>query len=75
MSPLWPLLLLVLLVLGTQISYAQHWSHGWYPGGKRDLDGIPGLEPSEEGKPWDGGEMSLLKTLLTEVLAQQQQKK
>ncbi|XP_072475900.1 progonadoliberin-2 isoform X2 [Notamacropus eugenii] len=69
------LLLLVLLVLGTQISYAQHWSHGWYPGGKRALDEITGLEVSEEGKVWDSGEMSLLKTLLAEVLSQQQRKK
>ncbi|XP_020861180.1 progonadoliberin-2 [Phascolarctos cinereus] len=74
MSCLRPLLLLGLLVLWTQISYAQHWSHGWYPGGKRALDEIPGLEASEEGKLWDGGERSLLKTLLADVLAQQQQK-
>uniref|UniRef100_A0A7N4PCE1 Progonadoliberin n=1 Tax=Sarcophilus harrisii TaxID=9305 RepID=A0A7N4PCE1_SARHA len=64
MSYLRPLLLLALLVLGTQISYAQHWSHGWYPGGKRALEGNPSLEASEEAKSWDGGERSLLKTLL-----------
>ncbi|XP_074086169.1 progonadoliberin-2 [Macrotis lagotis] len=75
MSCLRPFLLLVLLVLGTQISDAQHWSHGWYPGGKRALDGMPGLEVSEEGKLWDDGERSLLKILLADVLTQQQQKK
>ncbi|XP_051821036.1 progonadoliberin-2 [Antechinus flavipes] len=75
MSYLRPLLLLALLVLGTQISYAQHWSHGWYPGGKRALDGSPSLEASEEAKSWDGGERSLLKMLLADILTQQQQKK
>uniref|UniRef100_A0A8C4YUD9 Progonadoliberin n=1 Tax=Gopherus evgoodei TaxID=1825980 RepID=A0A8C4YUD9_9SAUR len=32
------LLLFVLLVVSTHLSRAQHWSHGWYPGGKRELD-------------------------------------
>ncbi len=32
------LLLGLLLCVGAQLSYAQHWSHGWYPGGKRELD-------------------------------------
>lgn len=32
------LLLGLLLCLGAQFSNAQHWSHGWYPGGKRELD-------------------------------------
>ncbi|XP_007497011.1 progonadoliberin-2 [Monodelphis domestica] len=75
MSCLRPLLLLALLVVGTQLAYAQHWSHGWYPGGKRALDEIPALETSEEGKVCNGGERSLLKTLLADVLVQQQQEK
>uniref|UniRef100_A0A8C3S4D0 Gonadoliberin n=1 Tax=Chelydra serpentina TaxID=8475 RepID=A0A8C3S4D0_CHESE len=32
------LLLFVVLVVSTHLSRAQHWSHGWYPGGKRELD-------------------------------------
>ena len=32
------LLLGLLLCLGVQLSTAQHWSHGWYPGGKRELE-------------------------------------
>lgn len=32
------LLLGLLLCVGAQLSSAQHWSHGWYPGGKRELD-------------------------------------
>uniref|UniRef100_A0A674HYG8 Progonadoliberin n=1 Tax=Terrapene triunguis TaxID=2587831 RepID=A0A674HYG8_9SAUR len=32
------LLLFVVLIVGTHLSSAQHWSHGWYPGGKRELD-------------------------------------
>lgn len=35
-----PLLLLLglLLCAGAHLSSGQHWSHGWYPGGKRELD-------------------------------------
>lgn len=32
------LLLGLLLCVGAELSNAQHWSHGWYPGGKRELD-------------------------------------
>lgn len=32
------LLLGLLLYVGAQLTAAQHWSHGWYPGGKRELD-------------------------------------
>lgn len=32
------LLLGLLLCVGAQLSDAQHWSHGWYPGGKREVD-------------------------------------
>lgn len=32
------LLLGLLLCMGALLSDAQHWSHGWYPGGKRELD-------------------------------------
>ncbi|XP_019382141.1 PREDICTED: 28S ribosomal protein S26, mitochondrial-like [Gavialis gangeticus] len=32
------LLLVLLLAIGVPLARAQHWSHGWYPGGKRELD-------------------------------------
>lgn len=38
------LLLGLLLSSGAHLSNGQHWSHGWYPGGKRDLDSF---SPSE----------------------------
>lgn len=38
------LLLGLLLCSGAHLSNGQHWSHGWYPGGKRDLDSF---SPSE----------------------------
>uniref|UniRef100_A0A8C3GND9 Progonadoliberin n=1 Tax=Cairina moschata TaxID=8855 RepID=A0A8C3GND9_CAIMO len=38
-----PLLLLALLLLAGA-TRGQHWSHGWYPGGKRDLGAPPGLQ-------------------------------
>uniref|UniRef100_A0A673LNP7 Progonadoliberin n=1 Tax=Sinocyclocheilus rhinocerous TaxID=307959 RepID=A0A673LNP7_9TELE len=28
----------MLLCLSAQFASSQHWSHGWYPGGKRDID-------------------------------------
>ncbi|CAF89864.1 unnamed protein product, partial [Tetraodon nigroviridis] len=31
------LLLGLLLCSGAHLSNGQHWSHGWYPGGKREL--------------------------------------
>ncbi|XP_032896078.1 progonadoliberin-2 [Amblyraja radiata] len=31
-------LVFLLLIANPQFSRAQHWSHGWYPGGKRELD-------------------------------------
>uniref|UniRef100_A0A8C5T2Y2 Progonadoliberin n=1 Tax=Malurus cyaneus samueli TaxID=2593467 RepID=A0A8C5T2Y2_9PASS len=39
MAPRGSLLLLALLLLSCALPLArgQHWSHGWYPGGKRDL--------------------------------------
>lgn len=38
MVPRLVLLLGLLLCTGALLSDAQHWSHGWYPGGKRELD-------------------------------------
>uniref|UniRef100_A0A8C3TWG9 Progonadoliberin n=1 Tax=Catharus ustulatus TaxID=91951 RepID=A0A8C3TWG9_CATUS len=53
MAPRGSLLLLALLLLSCALprGHGQHWSHGWYPGGKRDLRtptnlqvGLPTLE-------------------------------
>ncbi|XP_034023599.1 progonadoliberin-2 [Thalassophryne amazonica] len=62
---------------------AQHWSHGWYPGGKRELDSFATSEISEEIKVCKGGECSylrpqrrsLLRSILVDALARQLQKK
>ncbi|XP_052636777.1 progonadoliberin-2 [Harpia harpyja] len=44
MAPRGSLLLLALLLLASAVPRCpgQHWSHGWYPGGKRDLAPPPG---------------------------------
>ncbi|XP_006894316.1 PREDICTED: progonadoliberin-2 [Elephantulus edwardii] len=50
------LLLLLLLTAHPGPSKAQHWSHGWYPGGKRawGLQQAPVLPaPAEESAPWE----------------------
>ncbi|XP_066567801.1 progonadoliberin-2 [Amia ocellicauda] len=77
------LLLSVLLALSTKLSGAQHWSHGWYPGGKRELDSLQTAEVSEEIKLCEGGECSylrplrknILKSLLVDALAREFQRK
>uniref|UniRef100_A0A8C9F0W6 Progonadoliberin n=1 Tax=Pavo cristatus TaxID=9049 RepID=A0A8C9F0W6_PAVCR len=48
MAPGGCLLLALLLLAGT--AQGQHWSHGWYPGGKRDLSAPPWLVPSRGRK-------------------------
>uniref|UniRef100_A0A672VD68 Progonadoliberin n=1 Tax=Strigops habroptila TaxID=2489341 RepID=A0A672VD68_STRHB len=50
MAPRGSLLLLALLLLACAVPHCpgQHWSHGWYPGGKRDLAPPPPLDSS----PW-----------------------
>ncbi|XP_053556901.1 progonadoliberin-2 [Bombina bombina] len=76
-------LLLVLLAVSTHLSNAQHWSHGWYPGGKRELDMPSSQEISEEIKLCEGDECAylrnprknLLKNILADLLARQLQKK
>ncbi|XP_069043667.1 progonadoliberin-2 isoform X1 [Lepisosteus oculatus] len=66
------LLLGVLLVLGAQLSGAQHWSHGWYPGGKRELDSLQSTEISEGIQLCEGGpcryQRPLRKNLLRNLL-------
>ncbi|KAM4809247.1 progonadoliberin-2 [Rhinophrynus dorsalis] len=77
------LLLVVLFAVSTQLSNAQHWSHGWYPGGKREVDMPSSPELSEEIKLCEGEECaylrnprkSLLKNILADILARQLQKK
>ncbi|XP_054059712.1 progonadoliberin-2 [Rissa tridactyla] len=46
MAPRVSLLLLALLLLAAAVPRCpgQHWSHGWYPGGKRDLAPPPALQ-------------------------------
>ncbi|OCT99023.1 progonadoliberin-2 [Xenopus laevis] len=68
-------LLIVLLAVSTQFSNAQHWSHGWYPGGKRQLDMRSFPEISGDLKPCEGercdyqtNEMSILKDLMARFM-------
>ncbi|XP_061730649.1 receptor-type tyrosine-protein phosphatase alpha isoform X2 [Nerophis ophidion] len=77
------LLLLLLLCVEAQLSNAQHWSHGWYPGGKRDLDSFSMTEVSEEMKLCEAGDCSyvrpqrrgLLKAILLDILSRELQKR
>ncbi|XP_010792037.1 progonadoliberin-2 [Notothenia coriiceps] len=62
------LLLGVLLCVGAQLSSAQHWSHGWYPGGKRELDSFSTPEISEEIKLCEAGECSYLRPQRRSIL-------
>uniref|UniRef100_A0A3P8WQH9 Progonadoliberin n=1 Tax=Cynoglossus semilaevis TaxID=244447 RepID=A0A3P8WQH9_CYNSE len=62
------LLLGLLLCLGAQFSNAQHWSHGWYPGGKRELDSFGTSEISEEIKLCEAGECSYLRPQRRSIL-------
>uniref|UniRef100_A0A3B5AW59 Progonadoliberin n=1 Tax=Stegastes partitus TaxID=144197 RepID=A0A3B5AW59_9TELE len=65
------------------LSYAQHWSHGWYPGGKRELDSFGTSEISEEIKLCEAGECSylrpqrrsILRNILLDALARELQKR
>ncbi|XP_070814875.1 progonadoliberin-2 [Chaetodon trifascialis] len=77
------LLLGLLLCVGVQLSHGQHWSHGWYPGGKRELDSFGTSEISEEIKLCEAGECSylrpqrrsVLRNILLDALARELQKK
>ncbi|XP_019942099.1 progonadoliberin-2 [Paralichthys olivaceus] len=77
------LLLGLLLCVGAQLSSGQHWSHGWYPGGKRELDSFGTSEISEEIKLCDAGECSylrpqrrnILRNILLDALARELQKR
>ncbi|XP_034388568.1 progonadoliberin-2 [Cyclopterus lumpus] len=77
------LLLGLLLCVGAQPSDAQHWSHGWYPGGKRELDSFGPAEISEEIKLCEAGECSylrpqrrnVLRSIILDALARELQKR
>ncbi|TRY60827.1 hypothetical protein DNTS_003161 [Danionella cerebrum] len=77
----------LLLVAGLLLSLAgaQHWSHGWYPGGKRDTDTEPhqASEVSEDFKLCEAGKCTymrpqggnILKTILLDALIRDFQKR
>ncbi|KAM9859180.1 progonadoliberin-2 [Aulostomus maculatus] len=77
------LMLGLLLFMGAQLSSAQHWSHGWYPGGKRALDPFSSSEISEEIKLCEAGQCSylrpqrrsILRNVLLDTLAREFQKR
>ncbi|RXN32401.1 gonadotropin-releasing hormone 2 [Labeo rohita] len=51
----------MLLCLSAQFASSQHWSHGWYPGGKREIDVYDTSEVSEEIKLCEAGKCSYLR--------------
>ncbi|NP_852104.3 progonadoliberin-2 precursor [Danio rerio] len=73
----------LMLCLSAQLSSAQHWSHGWYPGGKREIDLYDTSEVSEEVKLCEAGKCSylrpqgrnILKTILLDALIRDFQKR
>ncbi|XP_029990574.1 progonadoliberin-2 [Sphaeramia orbicularis] len=77
------LLLGLLIYVGAQFSNAQHWSHGWYPGGKRELDSYTTSEISGEIKLCEAGECSylrpqrrgILRNIFLDALARELQQK
>ncbi|XP_061440870.1 progonadoliberin-2 [Rhineura floridana] len=77
------LFLCIMLTISMHLSKAQHWSHGWYPGGKREIDLPQSPEISEDIKLCDGEDCTYLKiprdkivkTLLANMLARQLRKK
>ncbi|XP_069488329.1 progonadoliberin-2 [Ambystoma mexicanum] len=76
-------LLFVLVAVSAHLTHAQHWSHGWYPGGKRELDFAQSPEVSEEIKLCDGDECAyfrnprktIVKNILADLLARRMQRK
>ncbi|XP_026882847.2 progonadoliberin-2 [Electrophorus electricus] len=81
----WKLLLItgLLLCLEVQLSLSQHWSHGWYPGGKREISAYSSREVSGEMRPCEAGECSYLRalrssaprTILLDAMAREFQKR
>uniref|UniRef100_A0ACB8E9A9 Progonadoliberin-2 n=1 Tax=Sphaerodactylus townsendi TaxID=933632 RepID=A0ACB8E9A9_9SAUR len=50
-----------MIALSVHLSTAQHWSHGWYPGGKREINLPQSPEVSEDIKLCDGEDCTYLK--------------
>ncbi|XP_058049504.1 progonadoliberin-2-like [Ahaetulla prasina] len=73
----------IVFSIGVQLTRTQHWSHGWYPGGKRDIAFPGNLKDSEESKLCDGRGCpypevpsdEVMKHLLAGILTGQLQKK
>ncbi|XP_026089845.1 progonadoliberin IIB [Carassius auratus] len=73
----------MLMFLSVQFASSQHWSHGWYPGGKREIDVYDPSEVSEEIKLCNAGKCSflipqgrnILKTILLDALTRDFQKR
>ncbi|XP_063166819.1 progonadoliberin-2 [Candoia aspera] len=69
----------IIFSISIHLTGAQHWSHGWYPGGKREIALPSSLEDSEESKFCRGGlkvpRDKMVKHLLAGILAGQLQKK
>ncbi|KAM3831111.1 progonadoliberin-2 [Vipera latastei] len=71
----------ILFSISMQLTRAQHWSHGWYPGGKREIAWPRNLE--DESRLCDEGGCPHLKVpsdkvvkhLLAGILTGQLQKK
>ncbi|XP_076836865.1 progonadoliberin-2 isoform X2 [Brachyhypopomus gauderio] len=77
------LLSALLLCCGVQLSVSQHWSHGWYPGGKREISSYSSPEVSGEIRLCEAGECSylrpprssVLRTFLLDAMAREFQKR
>ncbi|ROL47481.1 Receptor-type tyrosine-protein phosphatase alpha [Anabarilius grahami] len=52
----------MLLCLSAQFANSQHWSHGWYPGGKREIDIYDTSEPINRREGDDITSMRLMAT-------------
>ncbi|XP_051889598.1 progonadoliberin-2 [Pristis pectinata] len=76
-------LVFLLLIVNPELSGAQHWSHGWYPGGKRELDVPQSPLVSEELKLCEGencmflrsSQKDFMRSFLTDMLVRRIQKK
>ncbi|XP_065100353.1 progonadoliberin-2 [Paramisgurnus dabryanus] len=73
----------MLLCLSAQFACSQHWSHGWYPGGKREIDTYDSSEVSAEIKLCEAGKCNFVrpngrniwKTILLDALLRDFQKR
>ncbi|XP_059382124.1 progonadoliberin IIA [Carassius carassius] len=73
----------MLLCLSAQFASSQHWSHGWYPGGKREIEVYDSSEVSEEIKLCEAGKCTylrpqgrnILKTILLDAIIRDSRKR